>query len=206
MILHDKKLIYIHIPKTAGMSMSKTFDQKWDINNHSLISKYREAEYDDYSKFAVIRNPHSRLFSVYNYITRKHYYDNNYICGPNKEWLSFPTWLVYNLENYKGHLTHEGFNKQVKSRYEAGSSFWFSPQYYWIHEEGKLGVDKVLNFNQLNEDFDAYMGQLGFEEKLATVNKNPVSSSKYLEGYDDYTFNLVKSFYKIDFIHFNHFF
>lgn len=70
-ICHQRKLIFVHIPKNAGTSIYSLFntnpkdylpDQKWD--------KYKDhyGEYwDTYTTFSIIRNPISRFISFYKY-------------------------------------------------------------------------------------------------------------------------------------------
>lgn len=73
MIIEDKKIIFCHIDKTAGSSISKNlvvYDDKEPIrykDKHtsmkSLISKVKNPK--EYFKLAFIRNPYDRALSKY---------------------------------------------------------------------------------------------------------------------------------------------
>lgn len=70
-ICHQRKLIFVHIPKNAGTSIHSLFDtnpkdylpdQKWnEYKNHF------EQYWDTYTTFTIIRNPISRFISFYKY-------------------------------------------------------------------------------------------------------------------------------------------
>ncbi len=105
MISYSKKFIFIHINKTAGTSIEKAlceYGQKRTVskeNNDFKMSKqsqhfnykeYREflgADYDDYFKFTVIRNPFDRVAS--------YYYGGNAISNE----LNFSDWIVDRYQN-----------------------------------------------------------------------------------------------------------
>ena len=65
--ISKRKLEFIHIPKTAGTSIRKTFiDSGWvekDDNIHRPVSKHYSIEDIDY--FTVLRNPVDRVWSYY---------------------------------------------------------------------------------------------------------------------------------------------
>lgn len=88
-ISHDKKLIFIHIPKTGGSAITEAmgikrddanslsqnnfkdciyYENKWWLPLHlparAIKELYPEA-YSNYHKFTVIRNPYYRLLSAY---------------------------------------------------------------------------------------------------------------------------------------------
>jgi hypothetical protein len=91
-ISHINKLIFIHIPKTAGTSILsieehdfRTMDTRptvgVDRNDHAFgtfaKNKYKE-EWDNYFKFAVARNPWDRFVSSFEYSKmRKSYWHSD---------------------------------------------------------------------------------------------------------------------------------
>ena len=68
MINHEFRCLYIHIPKTAGNSINRAFGNGWE--DHKDLRRYAAeltaATFDDYYKFAIVRNPWDRLFSDYH--------------------------------------------------------------------------------------------------------------------------------------------
>ena len=78
MIVRDKEysaVLFVHIPKTAGSSISKILNEK-NLDNwkrewprhHDPYSYLKEANLIDDSvfSFAVVRNPYTRTYSCYN--------------------------------------------------------------------------------------------------------------------------------------------
>jgi len=79
MILHDKKLVFIHVPKTGGTSLSRFLEPYCDKdslkfspydkegNQHARITDYIDAYgkniLEDYTFFSIIRNPFERALS-----------------------------------------------------------------------------------------------------------------------------------------------
>jgi len=71
-ICHQRKLIFVHIPKNAGTSIHSLLntnpkdliltDQKW-IKYKNHFGKY----WEDYTTFSIVRNPISRFISFYKY-------------------------------------------------------------------------------------------------------------------------------------------
>jgi len=65
---HDKKFIYVHVPKCAGKLIEKYFFGKEPVNgssNHHTIEKILSLEenIDDYFVFSTVRNPWDRVVS-----------------------------------------------------------------------------------------------------------------------------------------------
>jgi len=72
MILKNKKIIFVHIPRTGGCSIENHFNFKasdtWkpDTAQHLTLQEYSEHfDIDKYFKFTVVRNPWDRIISWY---------------------------------------------------------------------------------------------------------------------------------------------
>ncbi len=63
-----KKLVFIHIPKTGGTTLTSIFLNRTSWTKHVPITEYQE--HYEYYIFAFVRNPYLRIISIYRY------YDN----------------------------------------------------------------------------------------------------------------------------------
>lgn len=173
MICHHYKCLFVHIPKNAGQSIENVFlnllDLKWETRAPLLLRhndrpelgpprlahlkadeyvrfKYLSQEmFDDYFKFAFVRNPWSRMVSFYNYL------------GFNKK-CDFKTFLVKEFKN-----------RIFKDR------FWFvGPQSDFLYSaDGKLLVNYIGRFEDLQNGFDYVCKEINLPQTaLPHVNKS----------------------------------
>jgi hypothetical protein len=145
-ISHKDKLVFIHIPKNGGTSITEYFNMA-DKGHHNI--NYYNKKYKniigDYQSFAVIRNPWDRVVSNYNYaIMENSYYhskDGRAIYGihPDYELLKDKTLTecIKLLERDPHLFKHQG---------------WL-PQSNWICDNGKILVDQVIKYNNINTHF-----------------------------------------------------
>ena len=161
MICHRHKCIFIHIPKTAGKSIQKIFEQDlgdvrgkntplYPYNGHKHESKkspphlkaceyvqyghLSQEEFDTYFKFAFVRNPWARMVSEYKYRNHPRKYD-------------FKRFLF----------------KYFPEPSLSDAYIHVIPQYYFLHDDnGKLLVDMVCKFETLQRDFDVVCKKIGF--------------------------------------------
>jgi Sulfotransferase family len=172
MISHHYKCIFIHIPKTAGQSIEHVFlkllDLDWETRAPLLLRyndnpelgpprlahlKAREyvpckyltqEQFDDYFKFAFVRNPWDRMVSIYKYFRWNRY-------------VEFKTFVVKKL-----------------TRIWQDSHWFIGPQSDFVcNENGEIIVDFVGKFETLDADFNKVCRHLGLPPtELPYVNKS----------------------------------
>lgn len=145
---HLHKAIFIHIPKTAGISMVQGLFGK--TSSHIPILRYKiydEKKFDEYFKFCFVRNPYSRIFSAYNgflYVKDSQGKDENSL---------FASKFLKDIESFEEFI--------LKIGHSASYRFWimnyihFRPQHEWISLPGanKVAVDYIGRFENLKEEY-----------------------------------------------------
>ncbi|WP_136810830.1 sulfotransferase family 2 domain-containing protein [Desulfosediminicola flagellatus] len=164
MISHTHKCIFIHIPKTAGTSLTsilsdpqcnnkttqlflpfKPGDNKFDPPPPHFRA-YDYVKYDhittelfhSYFKFAFVRNPWDRIVSEYKYRLHAHRY-------------SFKKFL---FEHFPKPSWNDKYCHVI-------------PQYDFLHDEnGNLLVDFIGRFENIQDDFTYVCDQLNIKLKI----------------------------------------
>ncbi len=71
MIVNDeKKFVFLHIPKTAGTSVSLALGLQKRPRNPHRVEPHTPQQYAHYLRFCFVRNPWDRLFSSFKYAER----------------------------------------------------------------------------------------------------------------------------------------
>ena len=177
MILFDKKIIFVHIPRAAGTSIkyylksisSKWDDSKWHLKLCEYENKYK-IKLDDYFIFTCIRNPYSRIVSIYNY--RKN---------------------VRGLLDTKNRKFREWFKIMINKK---PSKKWIGgiPQTDYIVCNNKSICLTLLKFETIKKDFNTMLKHLNYKPKkldhLHKLNKISTNFSKEIEK--DLTYNIME--------------
>ena len=227
MICRPLKCIFVHIPKAAGRSVEMYFinhlgmdkDNEADRQELLLVSNddpakgteklshlsaleyiqcghVSQQEFDQFYKFSFVRNPWSRLVSEYR---------------------------------YRNFLRHKSFKDFVMNKLPApGRDDKYRhvmPQSDMLcDEDGKLLVDFVGKFENLQTDFNKLCQHWGFEDtQIPHVNSSDKKSRelrrktrnflyrnkesnlhKYIDFYDDETREFVADLYKRDIANFKY--
>ena len=172
MLSHEYKCIFVHIPKVAGQSIEHVFlnlhGLTWETRSplllranedpelgpprlaHLKASEYvscghiTQEKFDSYFKFAFVRNPWSRLVSIYTYLG---YFE----VMPFKQFIS---------EDFSSATAWEP-HLFIKSQYD-----------YLFDENGKQLVDYIGRFEDLQSGFNQVCSEMGLSEiTLPYVNK-----------------------------------
>jgi len=145
-INHDKKLIFIHIPKNAGSSIIK----KLGIENIFIdkplteYKKHYENYWSDYTKFAVVRDPIDRFISSYKFARMK---ESGWFSATGQEGLDKHNhYEICNQMNINEYLEYLYKNK-------AEWNIWNIPQTFFIqNKNGEIELDYILRYENLIED------------------------------------------------------
>lgn len=177
-ISHANKIIFVHIPRTAGESIEKclgmyggeltdsfwgTVDNK-NVLQHSTAMELKseidnDALWDEYTKFSVVRNPFSKAVSEYHWYLRY---------GP---YCTFEEWVI-SLEN---RIT---INRSIHIA-EIGHNL---PQHVFLFDEHeRLMVDKVIRFENLEEEFNDFL-----IEQIIAATLPPESMTKSQMIFEDF--------------------
>lgn len=181
----DKKSIFIHIPKCAGMSMAKTIFGNL-AGGHATLEEYLNIFEPDcianYFKFTVVRNPWDRLVSAYFFLKTG---------GLNSR---DRNWFDEELADF------ESFNEFV-TKWINRKNIWkmdhFRPQYhYMLDKRQKIHLDYVAFIENIDEDFACIADHVGVSRALPESNKSMHRS--YMDYYNDLTMNIVAETYAED--------
>ena len=190
------KILFIHIPKTAGTSvnhvLSSNRNNLWkrndQFNYHDplfvLERNNPEIKLINPFIFSIVRNPYDRIFSCYRHFNYR-----------NNKNISFTQYL-------------EICSKRDVSATQGDINFWktpmiFFPQSLFLYNlNGKLKKDNIYKFENLSK----------LERKLSKILKKKIyfprlnfqSSSEYQKYYTYENIETVKELYSIDFENFGY--
>tara|TARA_A100001037_G_scaffold106674_1_gene96929 strand:+ start:4022 stop:4624 length:603 start_codon:yes stop_codon:yes gene_type:complete len=190
-VSHSNKFIFVKIPKTAGESLVSLLQPYADMNmwnsdrgNHEKIQEVKKElppqDFEDYYKFAVVRNPWSLRVSRYFYL---------------KE-IEIPR------NRAKGDLTQSVPGSFKEWNIEGN---WFpNSQYAWICDEtGNSITDFVIRFENLQEDFNIVCDKIKIPRQ-ELPHKNKSKHKHYTEYYDEEIKSMVAEKYKKDIEYFGY--
>lgn len=175
----SNKFIFVRVPRTASSSMEKSLEKyhvkKYDklCNipgslklSHIDIKALKNRNYDILNgkfKFAFVRNPFDRLVSYY------HYY--------SKRIKNFRIFIMKYLLN----------GDKLSSR-----NFWYDQSYWLTNESGKIDVDFIGRFENLEDDFKKICEMIEIPYTPLPWLKKSKGRSHYTKYYDSKLIKIVK--------------
>lgn len=191
MILEKHKAVYLHIPKTAGTSLTAVFnnkvnwkklyndylvgyDKKKGLYTQHLSLKQIQTVYnknvDDYYVFCFVRNPWEKILSTFTYFHSKKNYSVEDI--KNKHLMNFlntPKWA-------------DPAHKKT--------------QVSFLESATEKQVDFIGRFESLEKDFKIVCDKLKIEYKLPSLNKS--KHTHYSNYYTPETKKIIEDVYGED--------
>ncbi len=177
MIDKKNKIIFVHITKTAGISIEKYFNQPRQDHRTSIdyISLLGKDEYRKYFSFTIVRNPWDKMVSQYFYNAHKFV----------PKGTSFKEYIQLFAQGYKI-TTH--------------SPFHFS---YIYDSNNNLAVDYIGRFEDLDKSMEYICNTIGIKyDKLPHENKS--KHKKYEKYYDEESRELVYKIFKAEINYFGY--
>ncbi len=197
MVLEDRKLVYLEMPKVAncsikGSMLRQNFPDDYSVQNESM--KYTVhvlgKRYRDYYKFTFVRNPFERLVSCYE---SKYHKDKKMLGSPYMKELVYEYYLFGYLKKDRGFTN---FVCRIALIPDAYKEHHFKPQTAIVYDaDGKCRVDFVGKYEHLNEQFGRIISKYDLDE-LPMYNKT--DHKNYMDYYNVFTARLAYFIYKED--------
>jgi hypothetical protein len=163
-----RRLVFIHIPKTAGLSVLYHVARPRGVENwnHMTALQYRShmgAAYSRALSFSIFRDPASRMYSAWNYLRRQ---------TPHHRW-----WHSDAGERAVVNQMGDTFHDFVMAFTEAHWSLpHFMPQHMFLCDGDRRIVEKLLRYEHLTDDWAALMDDCGVSRTLPHNNRTPRST------------------------------
>tara|TARA_Y100000385_G_scaffold154814_1_gene160511 strand:- start:2876 stop:3424 length:549 start_codon:yes stop_codon:yes gene_type:complete len=175
MICHDTKYIFVHIPKTAGKSITKGIGGNIQQNKRHLFPKdYDHKLWSKYFTFTCVRHPLDRLVSWY-FFMRKRF----------KEGSISDSSILANDNTFKQFV-----------ELHLDKRWTIQPQVNWFDENYKYNY--VMKIESIEKDFSKVCEALSIKSKLPFINKSD-RKKNYISYYDSETLDIAYNFYINDF-------
>lgn len=182
------EIIFIHIPKCAGNSIMQTLYGVKGQGHNKLVDYALEdrKKFSTYFKFSVMREPVSRFISAFYYLksggmgTYDVEFSNRYL----NEYDSVDDLCL-------AMSADAGLKKTILS--------WthFISQFEFLSIDGEVGVDFLICYDYLDQDFDELKKLLGSKctGKLKSINRN---KEKREEEVSEFTIQYLQQIYNAD--------
>lgn len=208
LISKKKNFIFVHIKKTAGSSITrcltryddrslylkllntkfltrlKMFRDMNPLSHHVPAYKIRDylgERYDDFFKFAFVRNPFDWQVSNYFFVKQSKMHPRH----KEVKNLTFNEYLEWTLVNGRINL-----------------------QSMFISDENNINniiVDYVGKFENINDDFNHIMRCIGIADEVDLKHTNrSLRKSDYRQYYDDYSRTFIEQHYHSDLTNFDY--
>lgn len=200
LISRSRKFLFIHIQKTGGRSLSHLLKAEapdtqpyLGTHDHAFWAKHLLAnEWNDYFKFAFVRNPWDRLVSWYVMIMQKtkRYHEMHRGNVPLRLW----QYVLGNSSNFEEFILN--CTKAIDD-IDGKKSFVYNQLDYISDECGDIIVDYVGKYETLEADVEHVLHKLGLNyQHMPHLNKSRRQHYSYY--YTTKTRDIVAARYERD--------
>jgi len=210
-INHDKKAIFIHVPKTGGTFCSENLEKYYgfkyyqikrpdheEITNASLyikkIKKYHHSGKRIYGILEYLKDaPHNRNIGIYEYASTCNYI-NEKIDMTDEKWNSyykfafirnpyerFISGYSYVMKKLNTNIEFEKYLDLKEYITDFEYMHNFMPQIKHISLNGKIICNYIGKFENLESDFKEVLLKIGFSESEINHSSEKKNQSQHLE-------------------------
>ncbi|HBH54264.1 MAG TPA: chondroitin 4-O-sulfotransferase [Planctomycetaceae bacterium] len=155
------RCLFIHVPKTAGYSIGQALFG--GVTGHDPLRRlwllYASAEFDQYFKFAFVRNPWERLVSAHEYFLQDRQPPGT------QNWVRQQFGHFRDFDEFVKHWVPRRAMRSEQPHFHTQSSF--------VTLGGHVAVDFLGRMENLEEDFATIARRLGQEVSLPRMNATP---------------------------------
>jgi hypothetical protein len=183
----NKGIIFIHVPKAAGSSISRSVYGR--AVSHIKAKDFKKISpqlFDELYTFSMVRNPYSRLYSAYNYL--KQGGTNEVPIGKR------PTIDSNDLKSFENFVLNWAAKRDMAKEHSI-----LQPQHLYTHDNGKLLLDQVWKLEETNQFIDDMKLRLGDNYSLLSINKSEGDNTSLEKIYSEDMKQIVQRIYSKDF-------
>lgn len=182
----DKKCIFVHVPKCAGVSVCNTLFGNL-AGGHATLEEYfyifEPSKILSYFKFAIVRNPWDRVVSAFHFLKAGGFSEAD------------RRWAEENISCY------DDFGSFVRGWVNT-ENIWkrhhFTPQHHYILDrKHKVKLDFIGRFERLDDDFKVIARTIGCDRTMMQ-KVNGSGRSDYRNYYDESTIKIIEDVYAED--------
>lgn len=184
--VNDKKVVFVHILKTAGTSVINAIGQNFKLHlpASEIIRRIGRESFENSYSFAFVRNPYEKVYSHYKYNIKTNQF--NMKTHP----IDFNLWVKKCFGTEKDYFY---YHRQIQ----------YTDQITWlIDDDNQICVNFIGRFESLNEDFRIIQKKLNIKKALPNLNKT--SSEDYRKFYNQESINTISKVFKRDIDHFKY--
>lgn len=198
-INHEHRFLFVHIQKTGGTSITKALFRVEGTRSldhaHSMIGALDPSVYRGYLSFGFVRNPFDRLVSWWNMKVHKG------VCN------DFSRYLLSRGNGFSQFLDMKAVINERNPAEVSGpaaypKSIAFNQLDYLAGPDGRLAVDFIGRFENLDEDFAEICRRIGVRLELPHLNS--FQRRHYREYYTPEDIEKVRAMCKRDLEYFNY--
>lgn len=191
-INHEKKLIFIHIPKNAGTSIIKAMGVE-NLYMDKTIEEYKEHYHDywnEYKKFTIVREPIDRFISAYKFARMD---ESGWFSATGEEGLK-----KHHHYDFCNSMDINGYTSYI---YNNPKEFnrWIIPQtFHILNKDNEMEIDYYVRYENLLGD----LKKIGIDT-IEKLNSSKIEDDKIIQ-LTKKSKNMLYEIYDVDYKNFSY--